>query len=33
MNRYPFKTAFTHLKEFYGIELKPDEFETMAISG
>lgn len=33
MKRYPFKTAFTHLREFYGIELKPDEFETMAISG
>lgn len=33
MNRFPFKTAYTHLRDFYGLELKPDEFETMAISG
>lgn len=33
MNRFPFKTAYTHLREFYGLELRDDEFETMAISG
>jgi len=31
MKYYPFKTAYTQLREMYGIELNPDEFETMGI--
>lgn len=33
MERYPFHTAYTHAREFYGLELNPDEFETIGIVG
>ena len=31
MKQYPFKTAFTQIRELYGLELNPDEFETLGI--
>lgn len=33
MELYNFNTAYTHLLELYGIELKPDEFETIGMIG
>jgi len=29
MNRFSFNTAYSQLRELYGIELNPDEFETL----
>lgn len=31
MNQYPFKTAYTQARELYGLELNPDEFETIGL--
>ncbi len=31
MKRYSFNTAYTQVRELYGIELNPDEFETLGI--
>ncbi len=33
MNKYiyPFNTAFTQARELYGLELNPDEFETIGL--
>lgn len=31
MKEYPFKAAHSQVKDLYGIELDPDEFETMGI--
>lgn len=31
MAQYPFKTAYSHARELYGIELNPDEFETLGM--
>lgn len=31
MKQYPFKTAYTQTRELYGLELNPDEFETLGI--
>ena len=31
MNYYPFYTAYTQARELYGLELKPDEFETLGL--
>lgn len=31
MTRYPFKAAYTQLFDLYGIEITPDEFETMGV--
>lgn len=33
MQLYNFKTAYTQLRELYGIELNPDEFETIGMIG
>jgi hypothetical protein len=33
MERYPFYTALTHLKDFHGIAMNPDDFETIAWHG
>lgn len=33
MKSYPFHTAYTHAREFFGLELTPDEFETIGIVG
>ena len=30
MEKYPFYTAITHLKDFHGITMNPDEFESLA---
>ena len=30
--QYPFKTAYTQARELYGLELNPDEFETMGVT-
>lgn len=32
MTRFPFKTAYTQAREFYGLELNPDEFENIGIT-
>lgn len=32
MQKYPFYTALSHLREFYGVELDEDTFETYAMS-
>jgi hypothetical protein len=32
MKEYPFNTAYTHLKTFYGTEITPDDFETIGLS-
>ena len=31
MKNYPFKTAYTQMRQLYGLELQPDEFETMGL--
>ena len=31
MSQFPFKTAYTQARELYGLELNPDEFETLGI--
>lgn len=31
MQTYPFKTAYTQARELYGLELNPDEFETLGL--
>lgn len=31
MNKFPFKMAYTEARELYGLELNPDEFETLGI--
>lgn len=31
MAQYPFHTAYTQTKELYGLELNPDEFETLGM--
>jgi len=31
MNRFSFNTAYSQTRELYGIELTPDEFETLGI--
>ncbi|MGV8961779.1 MAG: hypothetical protein ACOH2V_00090 [Candidatus Saccharimonadaceae bacterium] len=31
MSQYPFKAAYSHARELYGLELNPDEFETMGL--
>lgn len=31
MKQYPFKTAYTQLSELYGLQLNPDEFETLGV--
>lgn len=31
MSQYPFNTAYTHARELYGLELNPDEFETLGM--
>lgn len=31
MSQYPFKTAYTQARELYGLELTPDEFETIGL--
>jgi len=31
MKNYPFHTAYTKARELYGIELKPDQFETLGL--
>lgn len=31
MTNYPFHTAYTQTRELYGIELNPDEFETLGL--
>lgn len=31
MSTYPFKSAYTYARELYGLELNPDEFESLAI--
>ena len=31
MKQFPFKTTYTQIRELYGLELNPDEFETMGI--
>lgn len=33
MEKFPFYTAITHLKDFYGINMNPDEFESLAWHG
>jgi hypothetical protein len=30
---YPFQTAYTQARELYGVELNPDEFETVGMIG
>lgn len=32
MKQYSFKTAYTQLRELYGIELNPDEFESLGLT-
>ena len=29
--KLPFKTAYTYIREQYGIEINPDEFETLGL--
>jgi hypothetical protein len=31
MSQFPFKTAYSQTRELYGLELNPDEFETLGI--
>lgn len=31
MSQFPFKTAYTQAQELYGLELNPDEFETLGV--
>ena len=31
MKTYPFNAAYSHAREFYGVELNPDEFESMGL--
>lgn len=31
MNKYPFNTAYTQTRELYGLELTPDEFESLGL--
>jgi len=31
MVQYPFKTAYSHARELYGLELNPDEFESLGM--
>lgn len=31
MKQYPFNTAYTQLRQLYGLELNPDEFETLGL--
>lgn len=31
MTRFPFQTAYTQARELYGLELRPDEFETLGV--
>ena len=33
MRKYPFHTAYTQARELYGLELNPDEFETVGLIG
>ena len=33
MKSYPFKTAYTQARELYGLELNPDEFESIGLIG
>lgn len=33
MNRFPFHTAYTHARDFYGIELTPIDFENIGLVG
>ena len=30
-NKFSFNTAYTQARELYGLELNPDEFETLGI--
>lgn len=32
MTDYPFKTAYTQARELYGLELNPDEFESIGLT-
>ena len=32
MKEYSFNTAYTQAREFYGLELNPDEFETIGLT-
>ena len=31
MKKYSFNTAYTQVRELYGLELNPDEFETLGL--
>ena len=31
MKKYSFNTAYTQARELYGLELNPDEFETLGL--
>jgi hypothetical protein len=31
MKNYPFNAAYSQARELYGLELDPDEFETLGI--
>jgi hypothetical protein len=31
MKEYPFYTAYTQARELYGLEMKPDDFETVGL--
>ncbi len=31
MKQYSFNTAYSQIRELYGLELNPDEFETLGI--
>ena len=33
MKEYSFNAAYSHIRDFYGIELTPDEFETYGSIG
>ena len=32
MQRFPFHTAYTQTRELYGLELNPDEFESLGLT-
>ena len=31
MKRFPFQTAYTQMRQLYGLEINPDEFETLGL--
>jgi hypothetical protein len=31
MKRFPFNTAYTQMRQLYGLEINPDEFETLGL--